>query len=46
MGRGGESLRYGQGWRVSKVWAGVDTVFFMGVDDRGKKGVSMFLTLE
>ena len=28
MGRGGESPRYGQGWRVSKVWAGVDTVFF------------------
>ena len=32
---------------VSKVWVGMDTVFFYwGVDDREKKGVSMFLALE
>ena len=38
MGMGGESPRYGHGWRVSKVWAGVDTVFFIGGLMTEKKG--------
>ena len=37
MGRGGESPRYGQRWIQ---------FFYWGVDDREKKGVSMFLPLE